>query len=87
MDPVSLSAIAMGALAGGGAAAATGAMSGSKDAHTPPAAPAAPAAPQSPGAKPAKKGSQPSFLAGASLLPSAGAGAMGTGGGKSLLGQ
>ena len=73
LDPISLTGLALGALAGGGTALASGALGGGGGAQTP-AAPAAPAATmaqpvnQPTGAKPTPKSQAPSFL-GAAAAP------------------
>ena len=67
LDPISLTGLALGALAGGGTALASGALGGGGGAQTP-AAPAAPAATlaqpvnQPTGQKPTPKSQAPSFL-------------------------
>jgi len=86
MDPISLSAIALGALGGGVASQAASSGSGAATPAAPDAPPPAAAPQQAAGAKPKAKPTQPSFLAGASMLPS-GAAASGGPTGKSLLGQ
>ena len=73
LDPISLTGLALGALAGGGTALASGALGGGGGAQTP-AAPAAPAATlaqpvnQPTGQKPTPKSQAPSFL-GAAATP------------------
>jgi hypothetical protein len=74
LDPISLTGLALGALAGGGTALASGALGGGST----PAAPAAPVAPpttiaqpvqQPTGQSPAPKSQAPSFLGAAATPP------------------
>ena len=87
LDPISLTGLALGALAGGGTALASGALGGGGGGAQTPATPAAPAATlaqpvnQPTGAKPTPKSQAPSFL-GAAAAPQPT-----QSGSKTLLGQ
>lgn len=84
VDPVTLSTLAIGALAGAGtAAAASGGSAAGGNVSVEAPKPISPGQDVS-GTKPVKKSTQPSFLAGASMLPAAAPSGVA---GKSLLGQ